>query len=112
MVAPGATPTTPVPVPRLAISDAMPVPWPLSLVSTRPSVPLPLRSSPGTTAPARSGTEASTPLSTTATVTPDPSVICHTCDICHAVCHHWPSCATAGCAGATTTPAPVTAASA
>src|SRR5690606_42093602 len=90
MVAPGATPTTPVPVPRLAISDGMPVPWPLTLASTRPSVPLPLRSSPGTTPPARSGTEASTPLYTTATVTPDPSVIRHTCDICHALCHHRP----------------------
>jgi hypothetical protein len=76
----GAMPTVPVPAPWPAITTAMAVPcpsWP-AWMSVSPVPPAPVRLAPGSTTPRRSGTLAWTPLSTSATVTPAPSVSGHT----------------------------------
>jgi hypothetical protein len=71
ILAPGATADTPVAFPvSAAIVPATCVPWPFGSVLV-PSVPA-TKSLPGSTCPARSGWLASTPVSTTATVTPEP----------------------------------------
>jgi hypothetical protein len=69
----------PVPVPRPARSDATMVPCSFEAPTGRvPSAaPTPETSVPPTTAPRRSATEASTPVSITATFTPSPRVVCH-----------------------------------
>ena len=87
----GAMPTVPVPVPCPAITTAMAVPWPSSptWISVSPLPPDPVRLALGSTTPRRSGMEAWTPLSTSATVMPAPSVSGHTfrCT-CHPASHH------------------------
>jgi hypothetical protein len=74
ILARGAMPTVPVPVPWPAIITAIAVPWPSSptWMSVSPSRAVPVRSIPGSTTPRRSGRLAWTPLSTSATVTPAP----------------------------------------
>src|SRR5689334_410223 len=87
----GAMPTVPVPVPCPAITTAMAVPCPSSptWMSVSPLPPVPVRLAPGRTAPRRSGTVAWTPLSTSPTVTPAPSVSGHTVLwTCQAASHH------------------------
>ena len=65
---PGRSPAIPTPSPwPAAITPATCVPWPSR--SSLPSPPGDTRSRPGSTEPTRSGWSASTPLSTTATVT-------------------------------------------
>src|SRR6266566_473588 len=87
----GAMPTVPVPVPCPAITTAMAVPWPSSptWISVSPLPPDPVRLAPGRTTPRRSGMLAWTPLSTSATVMPAPSVSGHTfrCT-CQRAIHH------------------------
>jgi len=83
ILARGAMPTVPVPVPASipwpAIITAIAVPWPSSptWMSVSPLRAVPVRSAlvrlmPGSTTPRRSGRLAWTPLSTSATVTPAP----------------------------------------
>src|SRR5690606_35864972 len=56
ILASGATPTKPVPVPRLAMRDAICVPWPGLSPSSRPPSPVPVETSvPGTNAPPEIG---------------------------------------------------------
>src|SRR6266566_1526521 len=91
--APGATPTIPVPRPWPAINTAIAVPWPSVCVSAsvRPSPVPPATSPPGSTTPARSGTLACAPVSSTATVTPPPRDRGHTfCWIFQVANHHSP----------------------
>src|SRR5438552_1924545 len=87
----GAMPTVPVLVPCPAITTAMAVPCPSSptWMSVSPLPPVPVRLAPGRTTPRRSGRLAWTPLSTSATVTPAPSVSGHTfrCT-CQRAIHH------------------------
>lgn len=75
----GATPIMPEvgPVPRPAMRDPTRVPWEASSsIGVWPSAPpLPEKSAPPVTTPWSSGTEPSTPVSMTATVTPCPSVV-------------------------------------
>ncbi|KAF0256991.1 hypothetical protein DOU02_15740 [Clavibacter michiganensis subsp. michiganensis] len=84
-LAAGATPITPdpVPVPRPARSDATIVPCSLEApTGFVPSAdPTPETSVPPATAPRRSATDASTPVSMTATFTPSPRVVCHACSM-------------------------------
>jgi hypothetical protein len=102
ILARGAMPTVPVPVPASipwpAIITAIAVPWPSSptWMSVSPLRAVPVRSAlvrlmPGRTTPRRSGRLAWTPLSTSATVTPAPWDSGHTfrCT-CQAASHHSP----------------------
>ncbi len=78
--APGARPTAPGGDPagaEAAMIAAIAVPCASPEASLRPSPPSPSRLVPGITWRARSGREASTPLSTTATTTPRPVLCCH-----------------------------------
>ena len=93
ILARGAMPTVPVPVPWPAIITAIAVPCPSSpaWMSVSPLRAVPVRSAPGSTTPRRSGRLAWTPLSTSATVTPAPWASGHTVRwTCQAASHHSP----------------------
>ena len=90
----GATPrmpdSPPVPCPCPAMTPATSVP---SVPQKGPPAvrPEPVKSGPVDTEPARSGCPAATPVLSTATVIPAPSVVCHACVTCRPASHHsWP----------------------
>ena len=83
-----ASPPVPCPCPAMTPATSVPLMPQKGPLAVRPE---PVKSGPAVTEPARSGCPAATPVPSTATVIPAPSVVSQACVTCRAPSHHSPA---------------------